>query len=459
MTADFQIDTDARVLITVPELMKQLLLSNDAAFLRGIDCVILDEFHFIQEATRGAEWEFIILLLPPRVSIIALSATLDQPEIFVDWVNQRCTANPEASFMRLITPRSFQRPIPLRHHYLKSETTLKSVHPLLLSSDPALGSFTSEDVSALRAAIDGVIQHQDSVVSLPEQLICTFCGSPFATEAKFKTHLRRTLHAVVAQDIEGMQLDLEDNLEEFEVAVAETVEADIVDPVDQLDEEVTAAASTHTIALLEDADVVPTAVENQVLVSAQVVSDSVVSDQPAEDEEQSIGMSFEDTDMTTDASSVSELDELDTQATQTAGEAEGSTPQDSTSNDVAAGDAGDSPSSSAAAFVKYCQSLTDSSFVLEDVMSLWELVPNKRRFWALYDTFRLINSPTQSLTMMLHWSSFCLRLLWTLASDSEKTPWELFISPGRLDTVTQGCVPLNRLCVRLHPHSPRGTDL
>jgi hypothetical protein len=198
MTADFQIDVDARVLITVPELLKQLLLSNQN-FLSDLDCLILDEFHFIQEESRGGEWESILLLLPPRGSIIALSATIDQPEVFVNWINQRRLTNSSyASMMRLITPASFARPIPLRYHVVVSDHDLKSVNPLLLSPNPPIGSLTLEDMANLRIAMDSSILVPDNDVE--EDLCCSFCGTAFESQELVISHLRSTKHAVVAQN-------------------------------------------------------------------------------------------------------------------------------------------------------------------------------------------------------------------------------------------------------------------
>jgi superfamily II RNA helicase len=55
-------------------------IENDLA------AVVFDEVHYINDEERGAVWEQAILLLPPQVQLIMLSATIDKPEIFASWV-------------------------------------------------------------------------------------------------------------------------------------------------------------------------------------------------------------------------------------------------------------------------------------------------------------------------------------------------------------------------------------
>jgi antiviral helicase SKI2 len=48
--------------------------------------VVFDEVHYINDAERGSVWEQAILLLPPQVQLIMLSATIDRPEEFAGWI-------------------------------------------------------------------------------------------------------------------------------------------------------------------------------------------------------------------------------------------------------------------------------------------------------------------------------------------------------------------------------------
>ena len=48
-------------------------------------CVVMDECHFILDEDRGHVWENTILMLPPHIQMVLLSATLDQPEKFASF--------------------------------------------------------------------------------------------------------------------------------------------------------------------------------------------------------------------------------------------------------------------------------------------------------------------------------------------------------------------------------------
>jgi antiviral helicase SKI2 len=53
---------------------------------KDVAAVIFDEVHYINDPERGAVWEQAILLLPPYVQLIMLSATIDRPEEFAGWI-------------------------------------------------------------------------------------------------------------------------------------------------------------------------------------------------------------------------------------------------------------------------------------------------------------------------------------------------------------------------------------
>ena len=55
-------------------------------FDNELAAVVFDEVHYINDAERGSVWEQAILLLPPQVQLIMLSATIDRPEDFAGWI-------------------------------------------------------------------------------------------------------------------------------------------------------------------------------------------------------------------------------------------------------------------------------------------------------------------------------------------------------------------------------------
>lgn len=51
-----------------------------------IACVIFDEVHYINDPDRGRVWEEVFMRLPSHIQCVMLSATIDKPEAFAEWV-------------------------------------------------------------------------------------------------------------------------------------------------------------------------------------------------------------------------------------------------------------------------------------------------------------------------------------------------------------------------------------
>jgi superfamily II RNA helicase len=49
-------------------------------------CVVSDEFHYINDVFRGSVWEETLMHLPANVQMVALSATLREPDKFLNWI-------------------------------------------------------------------------------------------------------------------------------------------------------------------------------------------------------------------------------------------------------------------------------------------------------------------------------------------------------------------------------------
>ena len=119
VTGDVRINPSADVLIMTAEiLMNYLFVSKEnktsSPFQIDIEtelgCVVIDEIHFINDRDRGAVWEKTILALPPHITKIMLSATLDSPEKFALWCEKK---NPEKQVWLCSTEK---RIVPLVHH-------------------------------------------------------------------------------------------------------------------------------------------------------------------------------------------------------------------------------------------------------------------------------------------------------------------------------------------------------
>ena len=68
------------------------LLRNNARWLSEITLLVVDEVHLIDDESRGATLEMVVTKLRsenPRISIIALSATIGNPEALAAWLDAR----------------------------------------------------------------------------------------------------------------------------------------------------------------------------------------------------------------------------------------------------------------------------------------------------------------------------------------------------------------------------------
>ncbi|KAI4223032.1 MAG: hypothetical protein LQ349_007511 [Xanthoria aureola] len=87
-TRDYRINNPSgcQILVTVPHILQIMLLSpsNAKSWSRKVRCIIFDEIHSIGQAEDGVVWEQLLLLAP--CPIIALSATVGNPEQFNSWL-------------------------------------------------------------------------------------------------------------------------------------------------------------------------------------------------------------------------------------------------------------------------------------------------------------------------------------------------------------------------------------
>ncbi|AWH95462.1 DEAD/DEAH box helicase [Dietzia psychralcaliphila] len=87
LTGDHSIDADAPVVVMTTEVLRNMIYSGSSA-LHDLDCVVMDEIHYLGDRSRGVVWEEIILTLDPAVRLVGLSATLSNTEELGDWITE-----------------------------------------------------------------------------------------------------------------------------------------------------------------------------------------------------------------------------------------------------------------------------------------------------------------------------------------------------------------------------------
>ena len=119
LTGDVSIDEDAFCVIMTTEILRSMLYHNSSR-LRDLEWVILDEVHYINDAERGVVWEEVLIMLPPHVRIVMLSATVPNYMEFSNWVGR---VRNQKVFVQI----TYKRPVPLEHLVYVSGQFIKLV--------------------------------------------------------------------------------------------------------------------------------------------------------------------------------------------------------------------------------------------------------------------------------------------------------------------------------------------
>lgn len=103
--------------------------SFDMDIENELGCVIFDEIHMINDPSRGHVWESSIMMLPRQVQMVGLSATLDNPERFASWLeNKGSTSESESSEKMVYLTKKFNRAVPLTHYSFITATNGVNKH-------------------------------------------------------------------------------------------------------------------------------------------------------------------------------------------------------------------------------------------------------------------------------------------------------------------------------------------
>lgn len=108
LTGDNSINGDAQLVVMTTEVLRNMIYAASPT-LHDLDVVVLDEVHYLQDPTRGAVWEEIIVHAPADIQFVCLSATVSNAEEFAAWVRARRGPT------RLV--QEHRRPVPLVNLY------------------------------------------------------------------------------------------------------------------------------------------------------------------------------------------------------------------------------------------------------------------------------------------------------------------------------------------------------
>ena len=123
LTGDRKENADAPLVVGTTEVYRNQLFDalREGRALRA-DLVVMDEAHYLADEERGHVWEEAIILTPPRVRLLLLSATVGNAEEFAAWIAEvrgvRCG----------VVKRPGARPVPLRAAFLYPDGQLAPLY-------------------------------------------------------------------------------------------------------------------------------------------------------------------------------------------------------------------------------------------------------------------------------------------------------------------------------------------
>lgn len=98
ITGDIKYNPTGNIVVMTTEILCNLLYKKNtitsnigisaSISLEGLQCVIFDECHFINDPSRGKIWEQSLILLDPKIQLICLSATIDKPHKLGTWLGK-----------------------------------------------------------------------------------------------------------------------------------------------------------------------------------------------------------------------------------------------------------------------------------------------------------------------------------------------------------------------------------
>jgi superfamily II RNA helicase len=134
VTGDISCNPNADVIIMTLEILMNKLYNTSKINLFDIDienelgCVVFDEIHFINDEKRGTNWEQTIMMLPSHVQIIGLSATLDRPENFAQWLENTLNDSSIEERKEVYLCRKLVRSVPLIHYsFIASNSSVNKI--------------------------------------------------------------------------------------------------------------------------------------------------------------------------------------------------------------------------------------------------------------------------------------------------------------------------------------------
>jgi superfamily II RNA helicase len=140
LTGDRKENANAPLIVGTTEIYRNQLFD---ALRQGeqvrTDFVILDEAHYLADEERGHVWEEAIILSPPRIRLLLLSATIGNADEFASWIE-----DVRGTKVRVIN-RAGSRPVELRAAFLAPNLQLFPLFDAMGKFNRELERFAQQD--------------------------------------------------------------------------------------------------------------------------------------------------------------------------------------------------------------------------------------------------------------------------------------------------------------------------
>lgn len=117
LTGDVTVNREAQVVVMTTEVYRNMLYAESvegmSATTGSLLAVVFDEFHYLNDRSRGTVWEESVINSPPHVLLVALSATMSNTADVRDWFGG--VQGPTTLI------QSHVRPVPLKFAYCDQE--------------------------------------------------------------------------------------------------------------------------------------------------------------------------------------------------------------------------------------------------------------------------------------------------------------------------------------------------
>ncbi|MGB3557614.1 MAG: DEAD/DEAH box helicase, partial [Geitlerinemataceae cyanobacterium] len=90
LTGDTSVNRDAPILVMTTEIFRNMLygtpIGEVGTSVKGVEAVVLDECHYMNDRQRGTVWEESIIYCPPEIQLLGLSATIANSAQLTNWI-------------------------------------------------------------------------------------------------------------------------------------------------------------------------------------------------------------------------------------------------------------------------------------------------------------------------------------------------------------------------------------